>query len=315
MSRQKGSALFSGRDQAQGGSESHPLSRAGPRWPALPHLSSLSSSPHLRLGAANLTGERGPPCGGLRQGENGVVPSLGGVPGCPRRLHACARVVLGTLVGHAHRPFPTGGVRRSWCPECVHSRILPPPPTSKRKDSEPRTKCLLNNADLAPHHPKDPVEMRRINFQTPGVCLSRAPGPTPTGNRKPPPGDPPLSRQAVLRAVQVPTPKPRRGSRRDAPELVLLTAKRDVKSCVSLVVAVCWEEVAPAPARPCWQGELCFCAHRPSSALGFPAPPGCAPGKAQRPCLALPGHRCSPPASEQLPVDGRGAAEVTWWGH
>uniref|UniRef100_A0A8B9XD67 Receptor-type tyrosine-protein phosphatase S n=1 Tax=Bos mutus grunniens TaxID=30521 RepID=A0A8B9XD67_BOSMU len=38
---------------------------------------------------------------------------------------------------------------------------------NKRKDSEPRTKCLLNNADLAPHHPKDPVEMRRINFQTP----------------------------------------------------------------------------------------------------------------------------------------------------
>lgn len=42
-------------------------------------------------------------------------------------------------------------------------------PQSKRKDSEPRTKCLLNNADLAPHHPKDPVEMRRINFQTPGT--------------------------------------------------------------------------------------------------------------------------------------------------
>uniref|UniRef100_F7D4E3 Receptor-type tyrosine-protein phosphatase S n=1 Tax=Monodelphis domestica TaxID=13616 RepID=F7D4E3_MONDO len=40
---------------------------------------------------------------------------------------------------------------------------------NKRKDSEPRTKCLLNNADLAPHHPKDPVEMRRINFQTPGI--------------------------------------------------------------------------------------------------------------------------------------------------
>ncbi|XP_029421177.1 receptor-type tyrosine-protein phosphatase S isoform X8 [Nannospalax galili] len=45
-------------------------------------------------------------------------------------------------------------------------------PDRKRKDSEPRTKCLLNNADLAPHHPKDPVEMRRIHFQTPdlGVC-------------------------------------------------------------------------------------------------------------------------------------------------
>ncbi|XP_037679833.1 receptor-type tyrosine-protein phosphatase S isoform X8 [Choloepus didactylus] len=52
-------------------------------------------------------------------------------------------------------------------------------PDSKRKDTEPRTKCLLNNADLAPHHPKDPVEMRRINFQTPDSGLSsplREPG-------------------------------------------------------------------------------------------------------------------------------------------
>ncbi|XP_012878110.1 PREDICTED: receptor-type tyrosine-protein phosphatase S [Dipodomys ordii] len=49
-------------------------------------------------------------------------------------------------------------------------------PDSKRKDSEPRTKCLLNNADPAPHHPKDPVEMRRINFQTPGM-LSHPPIP------------------------------------------------------------------------------------------------------------------------------------------
>ncbi|XP_076788127.1 receptor-type tyrosine-protein phosphatase S isoform X10 [Arvicanthis niloticus] len=47
---------------------------------------------------------------------------------------------------------------------------------NKRKDSEPRTKCLLNNADLTPHHPKDPVEMRRINFQTPGM-LSHPPIP------------------------------------------------------------------------------------------------------------------------------------------
>uniref|UniRef100_A0A3P8R6U1 protein-tyrosine-phosphatase n=1 Tax=Astatotilapia calliptera TaxID=8154 RepID=A0A3P8R6U1_ASTCA len=38
----------------------------------------------------------------------------------------------------------------------------------KRKESEPRTKCLLNNADITPHHPTDPVEVRRINFQTPG---------------------------------------------------------------------------------------------------------------------------------------------------
>ncbi|XP_072516040.1 receptor-type tyrosine-protein phosphatase S isoform X4 [Salminus brasiliensis] len=43
---------------------------------------------------------------------------------------------------------------------------------SKRKESEPRTKCLLNNADIAPHHPTDPVEVRRINFQTPDSGLS-----------------------------------------------------------------------------------------------------------------------------------------------
>uniref|UniRef100_A0A8D3BPC4 protein-tyrosine-phosphatase n=1 Tax=Scophthalmus maximus TaxID=52904 RepID=A0A8D3BPC4_SCOMX len=39
----------------------------------------------------------------------------------------------------------------------------------KRKESEPRAKCLLNNADITPHHPTDPVEMRRINFQTSGT--------------------------------------------------------------------------------------------------------------------------------------------------
>ncbi|KAL2098147.1 hypothetical protein ACEWY4_007354 [Coilia grayii] len=42
-------------------------------------------------------------------------------------------------------------------------------PDSKRKDSEPGTKCLLNNAEMIAHHPTDPVEMRRINFQTPGM--------------------------------------------------------------------------------------------------------------------------------------------------
>ncbi|XP_056269811.1 receptor-type tyrosine-protein phosphatase S-like isoform X2 [Pseudoliparis swirei] len=41
----------------------------------------------------------------------------------------------------------------------------------KRKEAEPRTKCLLNNADMTPHHPTDPVEMRRINFQTPGKTI------------------------------------------------------------------------------------------------------------------------------------------------
>ncbi|XP_056599120.1 receptor-type tyrosine-protein phosphatase S isoform X2 [Triplophysa dalaica] len=42
-------------------------------------------------------------------------------------------------------------------------------PDSKRKDSEPGTKCLLSNAEMMAHNPTDPVEMRRINFQTPGM--------------------------------------------------------------------------------------------------------------------------------------------------
>ncbi|KAK5888851.1 hypothetical protein CesoFtcFv8_014906 [Champsocephalus esox] len=42
---------------------------------------------------------------------------------------------------------------------------------NKRKDSEPGTKRLLENEDgtRIAHHPTDPVEMRRINFQTPGM--------------------------------------------------------------------------------------------------------------------------------------------------
>uniref|UniRef100_UPI00398EB535 receptor-type tyrosine-protein phosphatase S-like isoform X12 n=1 Tax=Pristiophorus japonicus TaxID=55135 RepID=UPI00398EB535 len=42
----------------------------------------------------------------------------------------------------------------------------------KRKESDPRTKCLLNNAEVPSHHPTDPVEMRRINFQTPESVVS-----------------------------------------------------------------------------------------------------------------------------------------------
>ncbi|XP_031666790.1 receptor-type tyrosine-protein phosphatase S-like isoform X5 [Oncorhynchus kisutch] len=42
-------------------------------------------------------------------------------------------------------------------------------PDSKRKDSEPGTKSLLCNAEMMAHHPTDPVEMRRINFHTPGM--------------------------------------------------------------------------------------------------------------------------------------------------
>ncbi|XP_057181735.1 receptor-type tyrosine-protein phosphatase S isoform X14 [Triplophysa rosa] len=43
---------------------------------------------------------------------------------------------------------------------------------NKRKESEPRAKCLLNNAEISSLHPTDPVEMRRINFQTPDSGLS-----------------------------------------------------------------------------------------------------------------------------------------------
>ncbi|XP_064195155.1 receptor-type tyrosine-protein phosphatase S-like isoform X11 [Anguilla rostrata] len=46
------------------------------------------------------------------------------------------------------------------------------PDSSKRKDAEPRNKCPLNNIEIVPHHPTDPVEMRRINFQTPDSGLS-----------------------------------------------------------------------------------------------------------------------------------------------
>ncbi|XP_067309046.1 receptor-type tyrosine-protein phosphatase S isoform X3 [Pseudorasbora parva] len=53
----------------------------------------------------------------------------------------------------------------------------PSKPDSKRKDSEPGTKCLLNNAEMMAHHPTDPVEMRRINFQTPGM-MSHPPIPS-----------------------------------------------------------------------------------------------------------------------------------------
>ncbi|XP_032902532.1 receptor-type tyrosine-protein phosphatase S-like isoform X28 [Amblyraja radiata] len=45
-------------------------------------------------------------------------------------------------------------------------------PDRKRKESDPRTKCLLNNAEVPSHHPMDPVEMRRINFQTPESVVS-----------------------------------------------------------------------------------------------------------------------------------------------
>lgn len=91
---------------------------------------------------------------------------------------------------------------------CWHSPILLFLLQSKRKDSEPRTKCLLNNADLAPHHPKDPVEMRRINFQTPGVCLPQVPGTALPGGRTLPAATSPASPHCLVQSIpdsQLPT--------------------------------------------------------------------------------------------------------------
>nr|XP_023699353.1 receptor-type tyrosine-protein phosphatase S-like isoform X3 [Paramormyrops kingsleyae] len=83
------------------------------------------------------------------------------------------------------RPIDTGGDGLIWVVGpvlavvfiiCIVIAILlyknSKPDSSKRKDAEPRTKCLLNNAEIAPHHPTDPVEMRRINFQTPDSGLN-----------------------------------------------------------------------------------------------------------------------------------------------
>uniref|UniRef100_A0AAR2IYG9 protein-tyrosine-phosphatase n=1 Tax=Pygocentrus nattereri TaxID=42514 RepID=A0AAR2IYG9_PYGNA len=54
---------------------------------------------------------------------------------------------------------------------------------NKRKNSEPGTKCLLNNAEMMAHHPTDPVEMRRINFQTPDGSDKKSSYPTKTFDR------------------------------------------------------------------------------------------------------------------------------------
>ncbi|XP_050950448.1 receptor-type tyrosine-protein phosphatase S [Labeo rohita] len=84
-----------------------------------------------------------------------------------------------------HQPVETGGDGLIWVVGpvlavvfiiCIVIAILlyknSKPDSSKRKESEPRQKCMLNNADITPHHPTDPVEMRRINFQTPDSGLS-----------------------------------------------------------------------------------------------------------------------------------------------
>lgn len=47
----------------------------------------------------------------------------------------------------------------------------------KRAESEARKGSLPNSKELPLHHPTDPVELRRLNFQTPGRC-SHLPCPT-----------------------------------------------------------------------------------------------------------------------------------------
>ncbi|XP_036372812.1 receptor-type tyrosine-protein phosphatase delta-like isoform X4 [Megalops cyprinoides] len=48
-------------------------------------------------------------------------------------------------------------------------------PDRKRAESEARKGSLPNNKELLSHHPTDPVELRRLNFQTPGSGVSGYP--------------------------------------------------------------------------------------------------------------------------------------------
>ncbi|XP_075173458.1 receptor-type tyrosine-protein phosphatase delta isoform X38 [Anomaloglossus baeobatrachus] len=43
-------------------------------------------------------------------------------------------------------------------------------PDRKRTESESRKSSLPNNKEIPSHHPTDPVELRRLNFQTPGMA-------------------------------------------------------------------------------------------------------------------------------------------------
>ncbi|XP_051044045.1 receptor-type tyrosine-protein phosphatase delta isoform X27 [Phodopus roborovskii] len=49
-------------------------------------------------------------------------------------------------------------------------------PDRKRAESESRKSSLPNNKEVPSHHPTDPVELRRLNFQTPGSDDSGYPG-------------------------------------------------------------------------------------------------------------------------------------------
>lgn len=45
-------------------------------------------------------------------------------------------------------------------------------PYRKRAESESRKSSLPNSKEVPSHHPTDPVELRRLNFQTPGKWLT-----------------------------------------------------------------------------------------------------------------------------------------------
>ncbi|XP_069048471.1 receptor-type tyrosine-protein phosphatase delta isoform X45 [Lepisosteus oculatus] len=49
-------------------------------------------------------------------------------------------------------------------------------PDRKRAESESRKSSLPNSKEIPSHHPTDPVELRRLNFQTPGSGVSGYPG-------------------------------------------------------------------------------------------------------------------------------------------
>ncbi|XP_075134698.1 receptor-type tyrosine-protein phosphatase delta isoform X24 [Leptodactylus fuscus] len=49
-------------------------------------------------------------------------------------------------------------------------------PDRKRTESDSRKSSLPNNKEIPSHHPTDPVELRRLNFQTPGSGVAGYPG-------------------------------------------------------------------------------------------------------------------------------------------
>ncbi|KAM6468293.1 receptor-type tyrosine-protein phosphatase delta isoform 22-T25 [Liasis olivaceus] len=49
-------------------------------------------------------------------------------------------------------------------------------PDRKRADTDSRKNSIPNSKEIPSHHPTDPVELRRLNFQTPGPSFSGYPG-------------------------------------------------------------------------------------------------------------------------------------------